>query len=556
MKKIVFILVSWASIMSSFAQISYPYNFSNTGNPIINHIYTADPSPKVFSDGKLWLFASHDANNAVDYSTMDGYHVFSTSDLKNWTDHGEVLHSRDVAWGIAGGGWMWAPDGVEKNGKYYLYFPHKQKADNNGNAYWRTGVAIADKPEGPYIPEPTYIQGTGGTDPMCFIDDDSTAYLLFGTHQIAKLKSNMKELAETPKSINYGGTNFQEGAYMHKRDGKYYYSWTNFQDPVNQGFYAIGDSPYGPFTYQGAIGPRPDGAQDHHAIINFKDQWYYFYHIGGYNTQNRWNRRRVCIDYLCYNTDGTMKKVTHTTTGVGKAGVDRLCKESLEGDGGTCSTVRKEAESFSAQSGVQIESSYLGFINNGDYADYSVNVPCAGAYIFRVRVASAASGGTLTLKKGTTNLGSLTVGGTGGWTTWQNKTVTVNLSAGSQIFRLEFSGSGTGFLYNVDWFELEKQQTSSTTENISVIPEPADAKADSFTVFPNPSAEGFTLKLNDARYNEQAQVFTLDGKLLYNFNKADLSGNVLRFGKELKSGMYILSITGKAGIKTLKLIKK
>jgi len=242
---------------------------------------------------------------------MDGYHVFSSSDLVNWTDHGEVLHSKNVSWGSAG--WMWAPDCAFHNGIYYFYFPHKDKSGS-----WKTGVATSAKPEGPFKDVGKPIDGARGIDPACFIDDDGTAYLYmsdFGNPLVAKLKSNMIELAETPKKIVYGSTNFQEGVWMHKRNGIYYFSYTRWQSPDNGGLYATGDNPYGPFTYRGLVSPGPSGAQDHHSIVKYYNSWYYFYHIGNYNGGSG-NRRNVCIDYLYYNQDGTMKMVKQTSNGV------------------------------------------------------------------------------------------------------------------------------------------------------------------------------------------------------------------------------------------------
>jgi len=280
-------------------------------NPIIRTIRTADPSAHVWADGKMWLYCSHDQDNATDYSSMDGYHVFSSSDLVNWTDHGEVLHSKNVSWGSAG--WMWAPDCAFHNGIYYFYFPHKDKSGS-----WKTGVATSAKPEGPFKDVGKPIDGARGIDPACFIDDDGTAYLYmsdFGNPLVAKLKSNMIELAETPKKIVYGSTNFQEGVWMHKRNGIYYFSYTRWQSPDNGGLYATGDNPYGPFTYRGLVSPGPSGAQDHHSIVKYYNSWYYFYHIGNYNGGSG-NRRNVCIDYLYYNQDGTMKMVKQTSNGV------------------------------------------------------------------------------------------------------------------------------------------------------------------------------------------------------------------------------------------------
>jgi len=291
--------------LSQDSSIKYPYPFEATGNPIITHIRTADPSAHVWADGKLWLYCSHDMDDATSYYSMDGYHVFSTGDLVHWTDWGEVLHSRQVKWG--GAGTMWAPDCAYKNGKYFFYFPHKDKTNT-----WRTGVAISDKPQGPFVSEDDYIEGTSGIDPCCFIDDDGSAYLYFGKAQVAKLKDNMKELAEAPRDLDIGTEKPSglEGSYMHKRNGLYYFSWSS----PSKGCYSIGKSPYGPFEFKGAVKAMPPGAQDHHSILDFKGKTYYFYHVGDYLNGGRF-RRNICIDELHYNDDGTIQKIVPTKGG-------------------------------------------------------------------------------------------------------------------------------------------------------------------------------------------------------------------------------------------------
>jgi hypothetical protein len=282
-----------------------------TGNPIITHIRTADPSARIWDDGKIWIYASHDMDDATDYNSMDGYHVFSSLNLKDWTDHGEVLHSRDVSWGIAGGGYMWAPDAGYKNGIYYFYFPHKDKTGD-----WRIGVATSHQPQGPFSDIGNYIEGTTGIDPCVFIDDDGQAYLYFGHRNVAKLMDNMIELAEPSRQIDIGSeSGFSEGAWMHKRNGLYYFSYTWLEGPDGQSYYGVGDSPYGPFEFQGPLATQPAAAQDHHSIVEYKGTWYYFYHVGGPGP-NPWHRRMVAVDYADYNSDGTMKLTTLTSKGV------------------------------------------------------------------------------------------------------------------------------------------------------------------------------------------------------------------------------------------------
>jgi arabinoxylan arabinofuranohydrolase len=304
--------------------IKYPYKFKYKENPLVAFRSSTDPDVQVW-DGVLWMYCSQDhpktSPEKGSYDAMDGYHVFSTKDMKNWVDHGEVMSSKDVGWGKQG--WMWAPGSARKNGKYYLYYPH---LDVDG--IWKTGVAIGDSPAGPFKDTGKPIEGITGIDPKVLVDDDGEAYIYNNHAIVAKLKPNMIELAEKPREIVYGPEavmkdslqNFinrtGECSYMHKKDGKYYYSFTNFKNKSYQGYYAIGDSPYGPFEWKGAMAPKPQEAQDHHSIIEFKGKWYYFYHINtptAVRKEMNWNgpRRIACFDRLYYNADGTIKMVEH-----------------------------------------------------------------------------------------------------------------------------------------------------------------------------------------------------------------------------------------------------
>jgi arabinoxylan arabinofuranohydrolase len=312
-----------AGIRAEEKALTYPYSFEMKGNPLVPFRSSTDPDVSVW-DGVVWMYCSQDhqkqPGDSGSYDNMDGYHAFSSSDLVHWTDHGEVMHSRDVPWGKKG--WMWAPGAARKDGKYYLYYPHKDLED-----VWRIGVAIGDTPAGPFKDIGKPIEGIKGIDPKIFIDDDGQAYLYNNSASVAKLKPNMIELAEAPSKIVYGPPSvmedvqkrFGEGSFMHKRNGKYYYSYTNFKNknPL-QGYYAIGDSPYGPFEWKGAFAPKPSEAQNHHSIIEFKGQWYFFYHINTPMAQRQamgWNggRRIACFDRLYYNEDGTIKMIQHTT---------------------------------------------------------------------------------------------------------------------------------------------------------------------------------------------------------------------------------------------------
>ncbi len=299
-------------------KLKYPHKFKYEGNPLARNHSATDPDAHVWND-TVWVYCSQDHEKLTNdlYASMDGYHVYSSADMKNWTDHGEIFHSRNVSWGIEGGGFMFAPCAVRKDGKFYLYFPHKNRAGE-----WKIGVAIGNRPQGPFKDIGNYIEGTSGIDPSVFIDDDGQAYMYFDKNRYAKMKNNLIELAEEPKKLIYGsnevmsngGTLCHEGPYMHKRNGIYYYSYTNLGKPYGA-YYAMGTSPTGPFEWKGALAKWPIGAQDHHSMIEFKGEWYYFYHISvpKFPPVRKGHARIVSFDKLYYNKDGTIQMIEETT---------------------------------------------------------------------------------------------------------------------------------------------------------------------------------------------------------------------------------------------------
>jgi len=312
-------------------KIKFPYKFKYEGNPLSRIHSAADPSVHVW-DGVVWVFTSQDRNmdstkHPHHYAAMDGYHAFSSTDMINWTDHGEIFHSADLnhsLWGPTPENYMWAPGAARKQDKngvwtYYFYYPHNAKFKGER---WVTGVATAPTPIGPYTDQGPLKGDTMRMDPMTFIDDDGEAYVYSNSMIVAKLKSDMITLAEKPRKIQYAPDSvlsnplirFCEGLYMHKKDGIYYLSYSNFKNNQYQAFYAMGKSPYGPFEWKGAMAPAPSGAQDHHSIIEFKNQWYYFYHIAidEFPKYKESQGRIVCYEKLFYNPDGTIQMIKHT----------------------------------------------------------------------------------------------------------------------------------------------------------------------------------------------------------------------------------------------------
>ena len=314
--------------------------------PLVTHIYTADPSAHVFED-KIYIYPSHDLehndedNDNGDQYKMEDYHVFSMEDINApCIDCGEVLHMKDVPWVKKQ---MWAPDAIYKNGTYYLFFPARDHDD-----IFRLGVATSKSPAGPFKAEPNYISGSFSIDPAVFIDDDGKAYIYFGGlwggqlekwqtgsflpdakgpadnepalgPMVAELSDDLLSFKEKPHSIvildengtllTAGDTNrrYFEGPWMHKYNGYYYLSYST--GDTHYLVYAISKDPQGPFTYQGRILEPVIGWTTHHSIIEFQGKWYLFYHdasmSGGVN-------HKRCVKYteLHYREDGTIVPMT------------------------------------------------------------------------------------------------------------------------------------------------------------------------------------------------------------------------------------------------------
>lgn len=307
---------------------------------LIEHIYTADPSAHVFN-GQIYIYPSHDIDAGIpfndngDHFGMEDYHVLSMSAPgAPVTDHGVALHVNDVPWATRQ---MWAPDAAQKGDQYYLYFPAK-KADG----IFQIGVAVSNSPTGPFKAQPEPINGSYSIDPAVFADDDGEYYLYFGgiwggqlqhyrdnqwhaDHQephsaepalgprVARLRDDLLEFAETPREILIVDANgnpllagdterrFFEASWLHKYQGKYYFSYSTGDTHLL--CYATGDSPYGPFVYQGHILEPVVGWTTHHSIAEFQGKWYLFYHdsiLSGGVT----HLRSIKMAELHYDADG------------------------------------------------------------------------------------------------------------------------------------------------------------------------------------------------------------------------------------------------------------
>ena len=316
----------------TFALLAVPL-IATAQNPIIRDQFTADPTARVFN-GKVYLYPSHDIKPPVgqrqDWFCMEDYHVFSSENLTDWTDHGVIVTQNKVPWVRPNSYSMWAPDCVERNGKYYFYFPSAPQAGGG----FAVGVAIADSPEGPFIPEPEPIKGINGIDPCVLQASDGNAYIFWGNGRCAKLKPNMKELADdNPKEkVKWGNREIEmvgvnclqglpnrqaEGPFAFEYNGNYYLTYPYVRENTEVLGYAMSKNPMGPYEYKGLIMPEHENCwTNHHSIVNYKGQWYLFYHQNAFSPSDD-KRRSVQIDKLYFNPDGTIQEVKKTMRGVG-----------------------------------------------------------------------------------------------------------------------------------------------------------------------------------------------------------------------------------------------
>jgi hypothetical protein len=291
-------------------------------NPLITDQFTADPTARVF-DGRVYVYASHDIDEPPGYTgrknwfVMEDYHVFSSANLTDWTDHGVILTQMDVPWADGNAFAMWAPDCVFRNGKYYFYFPAKDKDGNR-----RIGVAIADTPVGPFKPQPHYMEGVAGIDPDVFIDKDGSAYMSWSLKDalvMAKLRPDMLGIEGDVKPLdNLPKKGLQEGPFMLERNGTYYLTYPHVANKIERLEYATAKSPLGPFEWKGVLlDESATGCwTSHHSIVEYQGEWYLFYHDRDLSPAND-KRRSIRADRLTFEADGSIRKVIPTLRGVG-----------------------------------------------------------------------------------------------------------------------------------------------------------------------------------------------------------------------------------------------
>jgi arabinoxylan arabinofuranohydrolase len=497
--------------MPVFAASSTIAKSVGNSNPLIDHHLGADPFALTYN-GRVYLYMSSDSYEYNSdgtirdnqYTNLKRVNVISSSDMVNWTDHGSVpvagANGANGGKGIAKwAGGSWAPAAAVKkiNGKdkFFLYFA------NGGGGI---GVLIADSPIGPWS-DPlgkalvtTNHPGMAGVvwlfDPAVFVDSDGTGYLYCGggipggnnptyqqkanpkTARVLKLGSDMTSIVGSAVTID--APFMFEDSGMHKYNNTYYYSYSiNFTDshpanvPPGEIGYMTSKSPMGPFTYAGHFLKNPgaffgDGGNNHHTVFNFNNQWYVTYHAQtvskALNGAGK-GYRSPHINKLEYNADGTIKEVAANYQGIAQlANLDPYSRVEAETIGWNG---RILIEDCSAAGG-PVYNQDVTSIHNGDWiavgnADFGTD----GAKTFKANVSSKA-GGKIEVRLDSvtgTLVGTLNVPNTGGEQNWKEVETSISNATGVHKVFFVFTGSGSGNLFNFDYWQFSKDGTNSGT---------------------------------------------------------------------------------------------
>ena len=309
-------------LLSVFLFMSF--SIVKSENPIITLIFTADPAPIVFND-TLFLYTGHDTARVSDTNyKMPDWHVFSTTDMVTWKDHGVCLSPQTFSWAT---GDAYAAQCVERNGKFYWFVSTFHKSDEHSKGGAAIGVAVSDRPTGPFrdaigkaliVNEMTSDMkyGWDDIDPTVFIDDDGQIYLFWGNGSCkwVRLKENMIEIKDT--ITTFKPQNYIEGPWVYKRNGLYYLVYAGAGSKPEMIEYCTSTNIEGPWTYRGIIQENVTNSfTTHPGIIDYKGKTYFFYHNGSLPTGGNY-RRSICVDYMVYNQDGSIQKIVQTKEGV------------------------------------------------------------------------------------------------------------------------------------------------------------------------------------------------------------------------------------------------
>lgn len=434
-------------------------------NPLVGHLFTADPSAAVFGD-RIYVYTSHDVDNQTAFDMTD-YHAYSSDDLVNWQDHGVIIEASSLPWATN----LYAPGACEKGGKYYLYMP------NSGSG---VGVAVSNSPGGPFV-DPlgtalvtSSVPGVGDVDwlfdPACFVDEDGQGYLYFGggppdtgdNGRVMRLGDDMITLKDA-SATTIVIPQFFEAAFMHRRGDMYYLSYsTNFEGHAAYLDYMTSDNPMTGFTYRGTIltnGNINMGNNNHGSIVEFQGKTYLFYHnrkleLDTNPGSDNEYQRSIAVQEITYDGD-LIQQMDMSTADTTVAQIKCL-------DGFS----EVEAERMAAQKGIEVEGDgdigvHVVDLDPGDWIGYSQVDFWDGATKLVVKVASAAGGGEIDVRidgcgdftdQAGTSIGTCEVPATGGDTTFVDLECTLTQTSGGHDLCLQFAGNTD---FRLDSFHLE-----------------------------------------------------------------------------------------------------
>lgn len=394
---------------------------------------------------------------------MVDYHVFSSTDMVNWQDHGVIIHSDELSWATN----LYAPGACSKNGKYYLYIP------NSGSGI---GVAVADDPGGPFVDPLGAALLTKSFpnanvewlfDPACFVDEDGQGYLYFGggpdggqNARVVRLNDDMISIMDS-QATTVPTTAFFEAAFMHRRGDKYYFSYSSdFSSGHGAAIeYLIGSGPMSGFEYQGKILNNSQinrGNNNHHSIVDFAGKTYIFYHNRKLEQElgvDKVNNRSIAVQELTYREDGTIVTIDMSTEAFTVEQVK--CLDGFQ---------EIEAERLAAESGIEVEGRAGGTvriaqIDAGDWVAYSQVDFRDGASQLVARVASATGSGTIDVVLDGcidgapgTSIGSCQVTSTGDPGNFETLTCPITETSGAHDLCLKFADDPD---FELDSFHLE-----------------------------------------------------------------------------------------------------
>ncbi len=432
-------------------------DMTRAGNPVVKHMFTADPTARVINN-KLFVFPSTDVldpnSPAENGFSMPYYHIFSSENLIDWTDHGRQIDQVNVPWGDKDAYAMWAPCCIEKNGKFYYYFPNKPEEKSKGN-FRRVGVATATNPEGPYTIHENFMQRISGIDPNAFIDDDGKAYIYWGggaNNSLvgARLQDNMLEIEGDIVRFEGLPAKYKEASFMFKRNGKYYFTFSCSLFGNCDLVYAVGKSPLGPFKYVDSFMDKWNNCwTNHHSLVEYNGEWILFYHHNDISGKDK--QRSICADYVTFSKNGKIEKVTPTMRGIG------VCSATKRMDIDRYST-KSETLSIGQDKEAKIANWYLSKVKAGDWSTFNKVRFSGSEKNIEVVFSSATAGGTLEVREGDGKgkvIATIELPTTGSWDSYKQASTAIEYSPKGVVdLYFTFKGSDQQ-LFNIDWIRFK-----------------------------------------------------------------------------------------------------